>query len=342
MKILLAMSGGVDSTAAALLLREQGYDLVGCTFRTRYTTEQSLQAAVNLAKQLGVEHHIVDYSDRFDDTVIRYFRDEYLAGCTPNPCVLCNKTIKFGALLDEADRLGCEYIATGHYARVQNGCLYRAADTHKDQTYFLWQLSPEQLSRVIFPLGDMTKQQVRDYLADKGFTALSQLGESQDICFIQDDYRTFLNLPPNPGKFVLSEHISTVHCSLKSLVHQGFAHYTIGQRKGLGVALGEPAFVTRIDAATNTVTLGTHDELYTHEVHLRDVVFSGDSTRPVMAQIRYRSIPQEATFDDAQCIMHDATCNIHFTHPVWAPTPGQSCVFYQDNHLVGGGIIAFA
>lgn len=362
MKILLAMSGGVDSTAAALLLREQGYDLVGCTFRTRYTTEQSLQAAVNLAKQLGVEHHIVDYSDRFDDTVIRYFRDEYLAGRTPNPCVLCNKTIKFGALLDEADRLGCEYIATGHYARVQNGYLYRAADTHKDQTYFLWQLSQEQLNRVIFPLGDMTKQQVREYLAVKGFTALSQSGESQDICFIQDDYRTFLNLPPNPGKYVLSPSLrSSIHQSINShasgasiaalAAHQGFAHYTIGQRKGLGVALGEPAFVTRIDAATNTVTLGTHDELYTHEVHLRDVVFSGDSTRPVMAQIRYRSIPQEARLqvDGGQCTMHAqrSTLNaklytLHSKLPVWAPTPGQSCVFYQDNRLVGGGIITFA
>ena len=358
-RILLAMSGGVDSTAAALLVREQGYDLVGCTFRTRYTSEQSLQAAVELAKQLGIEHHVLDYSERFDETVIRYFREEYIAGRTPNPCVLCNKTIKFGALLDEADRLGCEYIATGHYARVRDGFLYRAADRHKDQTYFLWQLSPEQLSRVIFPLGDMTKQQVRDYLADKGFTALSQSGESQDICFIQDDYRTFLNLPPNPGKYVLSPSLhSSIHRFTDSPIHhQGYAHYTIGQRKGLGVALGEPAFVTQIDAATNTVTLGTHDELYTHEVHLRDVVFSGDSTRPVMAQIRYRSIPQEARLQvDGGASEHSDKCTMHAQRstlnaklytlnsklPVWAPTPGQSCVFYQDNRLVGGGIITFA
>lgn len=330
------MSGGVDSTAAALLLREQGYNLIGCTFRTRYTSDESLQAATALARQLGIAHHIVDYSERFEDAVIRYFRDEYMAGRTPNPCVLCNRTIKFGALLEEADRLGCQYIATGHYARVQDGQLYRAKDTHKDQTYFLWQVPPEQLKRVVFPLGDWTKQEVRAYLEQHGFPALAHAGESQDICFIKDDYRTFLRLQPNPGNYLVTDELAKRSNNSingrhsRTLCHQGFAHYTIGQRKGLGVALGESAFVTKIDAVHNEVTLGTHDELYTRVVRLRDIIFYGDPDQPVMAQIRYRSLPAEAQLVEGE---------VRFTEPVWAATPGQSCVFYQKNRLVGGGLI---
>lgn len=319
------MSGGLDSTAAALLLLEQGYHLVGCTFRTRYTSESNLQAAGALAQQLGIEHHVVDFTDLFDNRVIRYFREEYLAGRTPNPCVLCNRVIKFGALRDVADRYGCDYVATGHYARVQDGFICRAADEKKDQTYFLWQLSPEQLARVIFPLGNLTKVQVRAYLADHGYTDLARGGESQDICFIQDDYRSFLQLPTQIGDYV--------DATGKVLgQHVGFANYTIGQRKGLGIALGTPAFVTQIDAARNVVTLGKHDELYTHDVQLHDVVFRGDASLPVMAQIRFRSRPQEGVFNAQMS-------TIHFVDPVWAVTPGQSCVFYQDNRLVGGGII---
>ncbi|MCQ2342333.1 MAG: tRNA 2-thiouridine(34) synthase MnmA [Paludibacteraceae bacterium] len=341
------MSGGVDSTAAALLLREQGYNLIGCTFRTRYTSDAMLQSAIGLAAQLGIAHHIVDYSDRFEETVIRYFREEYLAGRTPNPCVLCNRTIKFGALMEEANRLHCDYIATGHYARIRDGQLCRAADEKKDQTYFLWQLSPDQLSRVVFPLGDMTKKEVREYLAGKGLTALAQSGESQDICFIRDDYRSFLDLPTNKGEYILSPQLEALRNTRARFCHNGYANYTIGQRKGLGVAIGEPAFVTRIDAERNEVTLGTHDELYTKAVQLHDVIFHGDISQPVMAQIRYRSVPQLArvlcgslptvdrrSTDGRNC------CELYFDEPVWAVTPGQSCVFYQNNILVGGGIIS--
>jgi len=319
------MSGGLDSTAAALLLSEQGYHLVGCTFRTRYTSKDSLDAARELAAKLGIEHHVVDFTDLFDDTVIRYFREEYLAGRTPNPCVLCNRVIKFGALMQVADQYGCDKVATGHYARINDGYICRAADTQKDQTYFLWQLTEEQLSRVVFPLGDMTKLQVRAYLKEKGYATLAEGGESQDICFIKDDYRAFLQLAKRPGDYVDAN---------GKIVgkHDGYTNYTIGQRKGLGIALGTPAFVTKIDAEKNIVTLGTHDELYTHEVQLRDVTFRGNPDEPVMAQIRYRSQPQEATIN----FQHST---IYFTDPVWAVTPGQSCVFYQGNRLVGGGII---
>lgn len=337
MRVLVAMSGGIDSTAAALILKEQGHDVVGCTFKTRYTRDESLIAASDLACELGVKHYIIDYSDYFDAEVVTRFRGEYLAGRTPNPCVICNRKIKFGLLLKEADNVGCERIATGHYARIVNEreqfFLERAEDTTKDQTYFLWQLSNEQLSRVSFPLGDKTKEQVRKYLAQKGYLGLSSKGESQDICFIENDYREFLNLPPQPGNYVdKAGKIIGRHC--------GYTNYTIGQRKGLGIALGTPAFVGRIDSQQNEVLLTDHDALYTNEVHLRDIIFRGDGSQPVMAQIRFRSQPQEAIVKVFQSSDEETLHGIvQFKCPVWAVTPGQSCVFYQNNKLVGGGII---
>lgn len=326
-RVLLAMSGGVDSTAAALLLREQGYSLVGCTFYTRYTHDVSVKSAVQLAQSLDIEHYVFDYDKLFHREVIRYFTSEYMAGRTPNPCVVCNRTIKFGQLLEEADRLGCDYIATGHYARAREGFLYRAKDENKDQTYFLWQLSEAQIKRTIFPLGDYTKSEVRAYLESHGLRELAHHNESQDICFIADDYRQFLaqqSIVSLSGNYIDAEgHILGRH--------QGYTNYTIGQRKGLGVALGYPAFVTQLNPATNEVTLGQHDELYTNDVHLRDIVFRGDEQKPVLAQIRYRSHPQQAMLVES---------SLQFELPVWAVTPGQSAVIYQNNRLVGGGIIA--
>ncbi|MCQ2346184.1 MAG: tRNA 2-thiouridine(34) synthase MnmA [Paludibacteraceae bacterium] len=323
-KILLALSGGVDSTAAALLLMEQGYQVVACTFKTRYTSEKNLQSAVDLARNLGIEHHLLDYDEVFDREIVSYFKEEYLAGRTPNPCVLCNKQIKFGQLLQEADKLGCAYIATGHYARIfRHEYLQRAKDEHKDQTYFLWRLDSDQIKRILFPLGDMTKPEVRNYLSSKGYATMAQQSESQDICFIKDDYRTFLQLPEQKGDYVDKSGKVVGH-------HIGYANYTIGQRKGLGIALGTPAFVTRIDAENNVVELGAHDDLNTKSVRLRDVVFRGDSAKPVMAQIRYRSKPTPAYYDNGTLL---------FDENVWAVTPGQSAVIYQDDLLVGGGII---
>ena len=325
-RVLLAMSGGIDSTAAALLLLEQGYSLVGCTFITRYTSPASIEAAQSVAARLGIEHHLVDYSQTFEDTIVSYFISEYQAGRTPNPCVLCNRTIKFGALVAEADRLDCDFIATGHYARLTNSFIRPAADLSKDQSYFLWQIDPSVLSRVLFPLGEYTKAQVREYLAAKGFETLSRQGESQDICFIAGDYRAFLR-------------------SRLGDAYRDYMSYTIGQRKGLGVALGYPAFVTEIGSRgvgcrgvgeehplVPGVFLGHHDDLYTDTVTLRDVIFRGDPSAPVLAKIRYRSAAVEAT-------LNSKLSTLHFTAPVWAPTPGQSCVFYQNDLVVGGGII---
>ncbi len=345
-KILIAMSGGIDSSVAAMLLLEQGYELVGVTFRTFDSIRESCLAkekgccsvesmmeAKHLAEQLGFEHHILDYRDIFRRHVIQNFTDEYMHGRTPNPCVLCNSHIKWGELLRAADEFGCEKIATGHYARIaeRDGHYYlrRAADPKKDQTYFLWMLTEENLRRTVFPLGDLTKDEVRELARQHGFEKLSMKRESQEICFVpNNDYRRFLveqGCTIEPGDYV--DETGRVLGR-----HEGFACYTIGQRKGLGIALGTPQFVTKIDAAANRVTLGTHDALYTREVQLKDGWWRGRTSEPVMAQIRYRSQPTDAHYRPEQA-------QLLFDEPVWAVTPGQSAVIYQDDLLVGGGLI---
>lgn len=340
------MSGGIDSSVAAMLLLEQGYELVGVTFRTFDSIRESCLAkekgccsvesimeAKHLAEQLGFEHHILDFRSIFREHVISNFTSEYMHGRTPNPCVLCNSHIKWGELLRAADEYGCERIATGHYARIrkENNRFYlrRAADQKKDQTYFLWMLTEENLSRTIFPLGDLTKDQVRELARTHGFEKLSQKRESQEICFVPDnDYRRFLQ---EQGCVIeAGDYINREGQVLGR--HEGFPCYTIGQRKGLGIALGSPMFVTDIDAETNCVTLGSHDELYTREVLIRDGFWRGRSDEPVLAQIRYRSLPTQANYIPSEQ-------KLIFDEPVWAVTPGQSAVIYQDDCLVGGGFI---
>ena len=345
-RVLIAMSGGIDSSVAAMLLLEQGYELVGVTFRTFDSIRESCLAkekgccsvesimeAKHLAEQLGFEHHILDFRDIFRKHVISNFTSEYMHGRTPNPCVLCNSHIKWGELLRAADEFGCERIATGHYARIRNidghYFLQRAADTKKDQTYFLWMLTEENLSRTLFPLGDLTKEQVRELARSHGFEKLSQKRESQEICFVPDnDYRRFLQ--EQDCRIEQGDYIDREGHLLGR--HEGFPCYTIGQRKGLGIALGTPMFVTAIDAATNRVTLGSHDELYTREVPLSGGFWRGRDDEPVLAQIRYRSQPTSAKYLPKEE-------KLIFDEPVWAVTPGQSAVLYQNDCLVGGGFI---
>ena len=377
-RVLIGMSGGIDSTVAAILLLEQGYELVGATFRTfdpppiannqlpiantpspHCASEQSIMEAQRMAATLGFEHHILDFRDTFREHVIGNFVSEYARGRTPNPCVLCNSHIKWGKLMQAAEQYGCDYIATGHYAQIaeHRGHIYlkTAVDTHKDQTYFLWMLTEENLRHTIFPLGGLTKAQVRQIAFDHGFEALSKKEESQDICFIpNNDYRSFLaqhGVSVPQGEYVDAQG--------KILgMHQGYCHYTIGQRKGLGIALGAPKFVTKIDAENNRVTLGDRDDLLTTQatiadVRIRDWDWLKESPH-VQARIRYKSPAVDACLlpiantqlpiaNSQLPIANTPTlsegASITFSTPVWGVTPGQSLVMYKDNLVVGGGII---
>ncbi len=352
-KVLLGMSGGIDSTVSAMLLLEQGYEVVGVTFRTYDSMKESCLAkekgcctidsimeAKHNAERMGFEHHIVDFRESFRRCVIQDFIDEYMSGRTPNPCILCNSTIKWGEMLHLADEMGCDYIATGHYARIaeRDGHTYlrTAADTHKDQTYFLWRLTEEQLKRTIFPLGDYTKDQVREIARAHGYEKLATKRESQEICFIpDDDYRAFLraNVPDYEERVRPGEYVDAQGKVLGT--HQGFVNYTIGQRKGLGIALGHPAYVTHIDAETNRVTLGTNDDLLTTELTFKPSIsrYTDIPESRLTARIRYRSAAVPVEIKNEGCL--------HFAAPVWGVTPGQSVVIYQDDLVVGGGVIYF-
>ena len=344
------MSGGIDSTVSAMLLLEQGYEVVGVTFRTFDSIKESCLAkekgccsiesimeAKHNAQKMGFEHHIVDFRDTFKQCVIRNFIDEYMSGRTPNPCVLCNSHIKWGELVRVADELQCDYIATGHYARIEerDGHVYlaQAADTKKDQTYFLWMLTEEQLRRTIFPLGDLTKDQVRDIARQHGYIKLAEKRESQEICFIPDnDYRAFLraNVPDYNERVRAGEYVDA-HGNVLGR-HEGFVNYTIGQRKGLGIALGHPAYVTHIDAVTNRVTLGTNEDLFATQLQYQIVrALRTVNDTAISARIRYRSQAVPVQKIDGNCLS--------FAAPVWGITPGQSIVFYQDGLVIGGGII---
>ena len=358
MKILMAMSGGIDSAVSAMLLREQGHELVGVTFRTFDSIKESciarekgccsvesIMEARNLAHKLGFEHHIIDFREPFKKYVIDNFVDEYMHGRTPNPCVLCNSHIKWGLLLDAANEFGCDMIATGHYAQISQHLghwyLANAVDTYKDQTYFLWMLTEENLQRTIFPLGGFTKHQTRQIAADHGFVELSKKKESQEICFVtNNDYRTFLEeqVPDFKQRCQTGDYVDADGRVLGK--HSGYPFYTIGQRKGLGIALGKPRFVTHIDFEHNLVTLGDHDDLlsvklHAQNAHLTDVDWLRNY--PIVeARIRYKTKAIKAELSIAD---NNTSFDLHFEQPVWGITPGQSVVLYKEGLLVGGGLI---
>lgn len=354
------MSGGIDSSVAAIILKDKGFDVVGATYRIYDQISQECMArekgccavdaifeAQRLAKDLGIPHHILDFRKEFKATVIRDFIDQYMNACTPNPCVMCNAVIKWGRMSECADELGCDYIATGHYARVaqtDNGRFYlqRGADKAKDQTYFLWRLTQENLSRTLFPLGSLNKPEVRQMALDNGYEKLSKKTESQEICFVPDnDYRHFLqeNVPDYSETVKKGDFIDKNGKVLG--LHQGYPNYTIGQRKGLGIALGEPRFVTNIDAATNRVTLGDREDLLSESCIIKDVnmmkIADFTDGMTVMAKLRYRSNPVPADI-----YHHPGGAELRFHSPAECVTPGQSAVLYVGDgydDVLGGGII---
>ena len=345
-KALIAMSGGVDSAVSAYLMQQAGYECIGCTMQLSPQTEgcgaaQDIADAKAVCDRLHMAHHVLDETDLFQNEIVGKFVRSYQCGRTPNPCIDCNRCMKFGAMMAAADALGCEILVTGHYARIvrkgSSWLLQTAADKDKDQSYVLYSLTQEKLARVQFPLGGLTKAQVRGIAAAQGFVNAHK-HESQDICFVPDgDYAGFImrqtGLQPVPGDF-------TDTAGQVIGRHQGLIHYTIGQRRGLGIALGKPAYVCELHPAENRVVIGENSDLFRCSCKVEDINWiCGEIPAEAVrcsAKIRYRHPAQPALlrFTD------EKTAVLTFDAPVRAITPGQSAVFYDGETVLGGGEIA--
>lgn len=346
-RVVVAMSGGVDSSLAAALLLEQGYDVVGMTMRLSDETRavepdapSSVEDARHVADVLGISHQVVDFTETFEHTVVDYFLDAYLDGRTPNPCVVCNHHIKFGGLLRAAEDIGAHYIATGHYARIdrdEDGVyhLRKGMDHDKDQSYVLYHLNQEKLARVIFPLGNLRKSETRRMAEEYGLPVAHKT-ESQEICFVpNDDYKAYLR-EHRPGGTCCGDIVDSAGNVLGK--HDGVAFYTIGQRKGLGIAASQPLYVTALDAAKNQVIVGAADAVYAQELIASDLNWTMWDTlaeeRTVEAKIRYGK-----RLAAARVMQEGNRVRVCFTDPQRAVTPGQSVVFYENDIVLGGGII---
>ncbi len=332
-KIAVALSGGVDSAAAALILKQQGHTVTGLYMHLK-DDDPEMCAAQHVADILGIDFESVDLINEFDKEIKSSFAAAYLEGKTPNPCVLCNEKLKFGLLLDKALEKGCDGIATGHYAVCDGKSIMRAGYAAKDQTYCLWRVPKERLPHILFPLGSFTKPEVRSIAASAGLVS-AEKKESMDICFIEDgDYRRFLTEytgdPGQKGRFVLSDGSFIAESNDQRC-------YTVGQRKGLGIAYAHPLYVISKDAQTNTVVLGTDSELFAAEVHISDCRWQQDVGDDFDALVQLRFRAKDAS---AHITKDGNNACIKFESPVRAPSPGQSAVVYSANGtLLGGGII---
>jgi tRNA-specific 2-thiouridylase len=357
-RVVVAMSGGVDSSVVAAMMVDRGYDVIGITIKTyRYEdvggnagnentccSLDGINDARAVAAKLGFPHYVLDFSERFGLEVIDNFVDEYLAGRTPNPCVICNRKIKWEEMLKKASALGADFIATGHYAKVKfdersgRYCVSRGRDESKDQSYALWGLTQESLSKTLFPLAEMTKSEVRTLGESFGLANMHK-PESYEICFIPDNnYERFLKerrpelqAEVNGGEMVMGGGV-VGH-------HRGFPFYTIGQRKGLGVAKGEPVYVTSIDATTNSIELGTEEKLYhsaftASKLNMQKYTDCRTQLR-VNAKVRYKDSGGMATVQQ----IDGEHVRVQFDEKRRAITPGQSVVFYESDDIVGGAII---
>lgn len=353
-KVVVGMSGGVDSSVAAYLLKEQGYDVIGVTMQIWQDEEQAMQEenggccglsavddARRVAAALEIPYYVMNFKKEFKEHVIDYFVEEYQNGRTPNPCIACNRYVKWESLLQRSLSIGAEYIATGHYARVvqlENGryTLRRSATLAKDQTYALYNLTQDQLKRTLMPVGEYTKEEVRS-IAEKINFRIANKPDSQDICFVPDgDYASYIEeeagVKVPEGNFVLTDG-TVLGC------HKGITHYTVGQRKGLGLALGYPAFVLEIRPETNEVVIGTKEESMTMQLRARNLNFMSieDLTEPlhVFTKIRYNHRGAWCTIEKTG--EDEILCT--FDEPQRAVTPGQAVVFYDGEYVLGGGTI---
>ncbi|MBI90239.1 MAG: tRNA 2-thiouridine(34) synthase MnmA [Candidatus Marinimicrobia bacterium] len=354
--VLVAMSGGVDSSVALIKIIESGYNPIGVTMKLWGYNEvggsddnsccgiNEINGAKLVCDQLGVPHYTIDFQNVFKETVIDDFANEYLNGRTPNPCVRCNSYVKWDAFIKQADELGAQYIATGHYATIgsfnNQSVIKKGVDPIKDQSYVLWGIPKDSISRTIFPLGDLTKKQVRE-IARKHNLETAETPESMEICFVADNnYNRFLNeyIPDKmesigPGEIIDEENTVVGE-------HSGYTNYTVGQRKGIGLSYPDPRYVKAIDAETNTITISTKNKLYKNECFISNINWLiKEPGLPInaYAQIRYNSNPVLAKIS-----IESGQAKAIFDKPQLAVTPGQSIVFYNEKNpeiLIGGGII---
>ena len=350
-RVAMALSGGVDSSVAASLLLKQGYDVIGLHMKLHNETvtaarrccslDDSLDAR-SVCDKLGIPFYILNFMDEFQESVIDYFVHEYSIGRTPNPCAMCNRTIKIHALMEKVEELECDYLATGHYAQVDRNPetgrlqLKKPADLRRDQTYFLYGTRPEELERLLFPLAEYQKQGDVRKFAEGIDSALAEKKDSQEVCFVSQDYRPFvmkkLGYEPEPGDFVDVEG--------KVLgKHQGIPFYTIGQRRGLGVSGPHPYYVVRLDRETNQVVLGRPEDCITHEVDVNQVnwVSIEPPTRPFVASVKLRYSHRESAARILPRSDHEV--DLELLEPVKSVAPGQAAVFYQGDVVLGGGWI---